>query len=95
MSRPDGGAPLRLAATGDVSYKGSHATLHSVAINTPGSSALLKVYDGTSTTGTLLASIDCSPSTARTSALNYDLRCANGVYAVLTGANADITLTIF
>lgn len=93
----DGGAYLRLTAAGDVTHAGAGggAVLHTVTCNTPASAALLKIYDGTSTTGTLVASIDGSPSNARsqTTAI-FDIRCNRGVYAVQTGASADWTISV-
>ena len=89
-----GGQAIHLSASGASSSVGttsSHAILGYVNINTAKASAVLDIYDGTSTTGTKVASIDAS-------ALGYHrymIRCENGVYAQLTGATADVTVTVF
>ena len=78
---------------------GSDAVLARINVNTSSTSASLAVYTGPfgtsptpSTTGTKVATIDCSSNT-RT--LEYMIRCPGGWYAVLTPAatGADITIT--
>ncbi len=93
------GSVIYLASAGDgkVSGTGGGAILHSVSINTEGTSTLgsstVTIYNGTSTTGTKVATLDCSlDSLSRT--LIYDLRMANGVYAVMTGISADVTISV-
>lgn len=89
-----GGTPLYLAAAGDAKTggAGSGAILHNIVINKAAASAVVTVYNGTSTTGTKIATIDAS--VAATGTLNYDVYCPNGVYLVMTGGNADITASI-
>lgn len=96
MGLDRGGAPLYLAAVGDkkTGGPGSNAVLHTVNINTRVASAVLTIYDGASTTGTKVATIDCA-STGAAGTLLYDVICKNGVYVVMTGAAADVTITVF
>ncbi len=91
-----GAQPLYIAAAGDKTTGGAYssAVLHTININKVAASAVLTVYDGTSTTGTKIATIDCA-STGPIGTLIYDIRCANGVYAVMTGGNADVTISVF
>lgn len=90
----EGGMTIRLTASGSGSAVGgllSHATLGIVNVNTAKASAVVDVYDGQSTTGTKVASIDASSKGSNI----YLIRCENGVYAQLTGATADVTVTVF
>lgn len=89
-----GGTYLYIAAAGDVKTAGAGggAILHNVVVNKAAASAVLTIYDGTSTTGTKVATIDAS--VAATGTLNYDILCPKGVYAVMTGGNADMTLSV-
>ncbi len=83
---------FNIAAAGDKSIPGSGLILHSVVLNKVTASAVVKLYNGTSTTGTLIGTIDASQSAIGT--LTYDILCKNGLYAVMTGANADITICV-
>ncbi len=93
------GTYLNLAAAGDKKTGGSFsgAILHTVTINTTGTSTIgsstLKIYDGQSTTGTLVATIDCSTG-AVGDTLVYDVLCKGGVYAIMTGIAADVTVSV-
>lgn len=66
-----------------------------VNINTTSTTASLALYQGTSTTGTLIATIDCSSSSSR--ALQYMIRLSGPIYGVLTPAatGADVSVTVF
>lgn len=87
------GAAINITAVGDkkVGANTSDSVLHCVNINTAAASSVLKVYSGQSTTGSLVATIDCSSTTGRS--FTYDIRCPNGIYVVMTGGNADVTVT--
>lgn len=62
-----------------------------VTINTKGATGnLLTVYDGTSTGGTVIASID---TTVAVGSFLYDVRVEVGIYVVLaSGTAADLTI---
>ena len=96
MGLDRGGEAIYMSAAGDKTRgaANSHQVLHAVNINTRVASAVLTCYDGTSTNGTKIATIDCS-STGPAGGLIYDVRCKNGFYAVMTGGNADVTITLF
>ena len=66
--------------------------LHTVVINTKGASSnLLLLYDGPSSGGKLIATID---STVTFGTLRYDVVCAVNLTAVLnTGTAASVTIT--
>lgn len=88
----EGGQAIRLAGASDGKVVGSHPILGFVNIGSTTASAVLEIYDGTSTTGTKVARIDASSANAR--AFQYQIRCEAGVYAVLTGGG-DATVTVF
>lgn len=66
--------------------------LHTVSINTKGAAAnVLTIYDGTSTSGTVVAVYD---TTAQVASLNYDITLQVGLFVVLaTGTAADLTFS--
>lgn len=65
--------------------------LHGITINTKGASSnTIKIYDGTSASGTLKATID---STVTVGLWAYDMVLDTGLFvAVATGTAADITV---
>jgi hypothetical protein len=67
-------------------------TLHTVSINTKGATSnLLTIYDGTSTSGTVVAAYD---TTAQVASVNLDVTLQVGMFVVLAaGTAADITLS--
>ena len=92
-----GANPERRIGTGAAT--GEAVTLAYININTTSTGASLAIYKGPftgtpSTTGTLIANIDCSSNSSR--ALTYMIRCPNGFYGVLTPAatGADATAVI-
>lgn len=89
-----GGTYLYLAAAGDAKTGGAGggSILHNIVVNKGVASAVVTVYDGTSTNGTKVATIDASVTALGT--LNYDVLCPKGVYVVMTGGNADITVSV-
>lgn len=83
---------LYIAAAGHVSHDG-RSVLRRVTVNKGTASAVVAIYDATAavgTGGTLIASIDAS---SKSNAL-YDVECNNGVYVNMTGANADVTVSV-
>lgn len=83
---------LHRATVGDgvAGATATHAELVSVNVNTGAASAVLTVYDGTSTTGTTVAVIDAS---AKGSYWFGYARLHNGLYYTLIGGTADITIS--
>lgn len=64
------------------------SVLESVNINTGAVSARLDLYDGTSTSGALKASIDATSKSSQ----YFGIVCRNGIYANLVGGAADVTI---
>lgn len=64
------------------------AALWSVSVNKGATSAVFTVYDGIDNTGTVVAVIDasavCNPW--------YGVYCKNGIFCVLSGGDADVTV---
>ena len=93
------GTALRFTAASDAKTggAGSNAILHTITINTAGTSttgsSTFKVYSGQSSNGTLLAQFDLM-STVLPNTFIYDILCPGGVYAVLTGLAADLTVSV-
>src|ERR1700727_451167 len=78
-----------MIATGNLLLKSGAGSFVGVTINTHIAAGVLKVYDGIDATGTLLCTIDLSGGTA---SLQYGIGCAVGVFAVMSGASADVTI---
>src|SRR5439155_22561676 len=76
--------------SGTVGSTGSGAVLRAVNVNTGAASAVLTIRDG-SATGPIIAVID---ATAKGCYQYEDIVVGNGVYATLTGGNADVTVTV-
>jgi len=90
---PNGGwTPVRMHVnTTGTALKIGGGTLHSIVINTVGSASnLLTIYDGTDTSGMVIAAID---TTAARGQFVYDVAFQTGLYAVLAaGTAADLTI---
>lgn len=63
-------------------------TLWSVNVNTAAGSAVLKIYNGTSAAGELIASIDASGKGSYV----YGVGLKDGIFYDLSGGNADVTI---
>lgn len=91
MSNYCAARPFPLAAQGNVQVGGvgGNTRLYSVVVNTGVASAVLTLYDGTSSSGKKIATIDASAAKS-----NYygGAICKDGLHAVLSGADADITI---
>lgn len=71
--------------------KSGVGVLHSIVINTRGTSSTATIYDNTAGSGTVIAIID---TTLSTTSFVYDLNFATGLTVVTAGATpADITVT--
>lgn len=65
-----------------------NSVLWTVNICTGATSARLDIYDGTSTSGLLRASIDATTKSSHC----FGIVCNRGIYANLVGGAADVTL---
>jgi len=75
-----GNLPVQPAGSGE---------LWSVNVNTGAASAVLKIYNNTSAVAAdIIATIDASA----TGSFWYGVLCPKGIFAVLSGGNADITI---
>lgn len=83
---------LNLAANATTLVKTGEGVLRSITINTKGATAnTIKIYDGLTAAGTLLATID---STASIGTLTFDAKFSTGLCIVIaTGTAADITVS--
>lgn len=77
-----------IVAAGNLAIATGVATLGTVNINTGATSAVLVIYDNTSGAGTKLATIDASSKSSHV----FGIRSQTGLYAVLSGGNADVTI---
>ncbi len=80
-----------LAANATTVIRTGPGVLHNVNINTKGgSSNVITIYDGVSTAGTKIATID---STVTYGPLNFDVTFLTGLTVVIgTGTAADVTV---
>jgi len=81
-----------IAATGNLGPVGganSWTHLGYINVGTSAASAVLTVYDGQSASGTVVATIDCSAL----GRYEFDAVCKNGVFCVLSGGNAKVTVS--
>lgn len=78
---------------GDKQLPRDKPVLWTVNVNTGAASAVLTVYDGPtvanpSTTGSVVAMIDASSKSSQV----FGVQVTNGLYLVMTGGNADVTV---
>lgn len=83
---------VRLTAVGNVTAGGTGAgcVLRAVNVNTGTATSVLTLRDGSST-GAVIAIIDCA---TKSSQFYGDIRFQNGIYAAMTTANSDVTITV-
>lgn len=79
---------LRSTGTKLVAPASGSACLWTANINTGATNAVLKIYDGVSTAGTLVATIDASTKSSHA----FGVTCNNGIFLDLSGGNADCTV---
>lgn len=92
MAAPVPCRPYHRSTTGNIGPiggLGSSPYLNKVVVGTGVASAVLTIYDGQDNTGTVVAVIDAS---AKGSYL-FECNTKNGIFAVLSGGNADVTIT--
>lgn len=68
-------------------------TLHTVNVNSAASGGVITIYDGQDVTGTVVCVIDASTKSG--SPHIYGCKCLGGLFAVVSGANIDATITLF
>ena len=81
-----------IAATGSLGPVGglnSWTRLATVNVGTGAASAVFTVYDGQNANGSVVAVIDASSK----GYFNFDAVCKNGVFCVLSGGNAKVTIS--
>lgn len=81
--------PTHLSATGTVFAAPGPGMLGTVNVNTGASSAVVTIYNNTSAAGVVVATIDASAACTRV----YACRLSKGITWVLSGGNADVTVT--
>ena len=84
-----GYSTLNITDTADHLLHTGAAILRLVSLNTLALTSTLKVYDGTTAGGTLLATLD---GTTAARGIPFDISCATGLFAKATGS-ADWTVT--
>lgn len=67
------------------------AVLGSVIVNTGAASAVVTVYNNTAGSGDVVAIIDAAAATGNPR--EYNIACPQGLTVVMSGGNADITIT--
>jgi hypothetical protein len=77
-----------IAATGTLVCAAGPCELGIININKGATSAVLTVYDNTTGSGTVIATIDA----AAANSFVYGRRCSTGLTVVLSGGNADVTV---
>ena len=77
-----------ITSAGNLAMDNGPATLVTVNVNTALASAVFTIYDNTTGAGTKIATIDASTGGTRIFAAKAKI----GLYGVLSGANADITV---
>jgi hypothetical protein len=81
-----------IAAAGNLGPIGgpnSWTHLESVNIGTGVASGVFTIYDGQSASGTVVAVIDATAARYH----EFDAVCKNGIFCVLSGGNAKVTVT--
>lgn len=78
-----------LATANDTAAWPAHAQLYSIVVGTLAASAVVTIYDGTSTSGTVLGIIDAA---AAKDVYFFGARFPSGLFVKLTGGNAKVTV---
>jgi hypothetical protein len=80
------------AQTAGVALRTGRGVLHAIAFNKPIATSVLTVYDGTSTSGTKIATITI-PASPNTPTLLYDVAFSTGLFVVMATADMDVTIS--
>lgn len=98
MRSDDGGAlgfrPVNITSATTTVVKDAPGFLHTISINTPVASSVIKVYNNTAGSGTLIGTITL-PATLLSQGPMYallDVWCSTGITIVTTGTS-DITIS--
>lgn len=83
--------PKNITATGtSTAIRTGKGVLHTVNINTTAASSVLTLYDSLAGSGTTIATIACAGGQQ---SLIFDATFDTGLTAVMSGGNANVTLT--
>ena len=82
------GLNVTASGTASVAEASGGATLWAVNVNTSAAGSLVKIYNGTTSTGASIATVD---GTSKGS-LWYGIRCPNGIAYSITGGAPDVTI---
>lgn len=85
------GVYKNIAATGSTLVNTGEGVLYSITFNKPVATAVITIYDGTSTGGTVIGTITV-PASPMPVTLFYNVQYLVGLYVVLGTANMDFTL---
>lgn len=85
-NRSNSSTSTAFAATGQVIASGGSLVVGIAVLNGTASPNQVNIYDGTSTSGALIASITLAASAGDTVDFTYPRLAATGVYASCTGA---------
>lgn len=91
MLSPTPGLMTHMAAQSTKVIHSRAAVLRNVVLNTGAASAVLTIYNNSAGSGDVVAIIDCS-NTAQGVDRGYFGFCPNGITAVLSGGDADVTI---
>jgi hypothetical protein len=78
----------RITDAGNLPVTHGPSTLGTVNIGTGDTTAVFTIYDGTSDSGNIVAVLDATTKSSH----GYLTFCPNGIYCVLSGGDADITV---
>lgn len=99
MSTPYYGQPINVGSfsnqtstTGGVLIKSGEGALYSITFNKPVATGVVTLYDGTSTGGTVIATITI-PASPIPVTLTYNTYFATGLFVVIATAAQDLTIT--
>lgn len=99
MSTPFYGQPVNVgvfknitAQTGGTLVKTGEGVLFSITLNKPVATAVITLYDGLTTGGTVIGTITV-PASPQPSDLNFNLAFSTGLFVVLATADMDLTIS--
>ncbi len=80
------------ATTTGTTVKNGGGYLYSITFNKPVATSVITLYDGTSTSGTVIGTITV-PSSPQPSTLSYNIAFNTGLFVVVATAASDITIS--
>lgn len=78
--------------TSDTKLKDGQGMLHTVTFNNPTATSVITIYDNTSASGTVIATITV-PASPQPVTLTYDVNYYTGLHVKMATADSDITLS--